>query len=79
MTVWMWIGTGVAGVLALSLVLGIAMARILGKIGEEVNELLEAEPWTSAPLSRETETLVAPRKIGSIAETHERRSHSSHT
>jgi hypothetical protein len=76
MTAWMWIGTGVAGVLALSLLLGVATARILGRIGEDVAELLESEPWTSAPLTRETERLVTAREMGSGAEPHDRRSHS---
>jgi hypothetical protein len=79
MTVWMWIGTGVAGVLALSLFLGVASARILGKIGEDVAELLESEPWTSAALTREGELLVTAREIGSSAAPHDRRSQSSHT
>jgi hypothetical protein len=79
MTVWMWIGTSVAGVLALSLFLGVGIARILGKIGEEVADLLEAEPWTSAPLTRETEVSAAAPEIGSGAGARDRRSHSSRT
>ena len=39
--------------LALSLLIGVAIARILGMIGEEIAELVEAEPWTSAPLTRD--------------------------
>jgi hypothetical protein len=78
MTVWMWIGAGVAGMLALSVLIGVAIARILGIIGAEVAELLEAEPWTSAPLTRET-VLPTAREIGSVASAHDRRSHSSRT
>jgi hypothetical protein len=79
MTLWMWIGAGLAGMLALSLLIGAAIARILGMIGEEIAELVEAEPWTSAPLTRETEVLAAAREIGSGATAHDRRSHSSRT
>jgi hypothetical protein len=62
MTVWAWIGVGVAGLLTLSLLVGLAIARVLGTVGTEVGQLLEAEGWTSAPLTRDTEGLVeAPR------------------
>ena len=50
-----WIVPGVVGLLASSLLIGIAIARILGTIGGEIADLLEAEPWASARLTRETE------------------------
>jgi len=53
-----WIVPGVVGLLASSLLIGIVIARILGTIGGEIAELLEAEPWTSARLTRETEPVV---------------------
>jgi len=53
-----WIVPGVVGLLASSLLIGIAIAKILGTIGEEIAELLEAEPWASARLTRETEPVV---------------------
>jgi hypothetical protein len=56
--IWIWIVPGVVGLLGASLLIGIAIARILGTIGEEIAELLEAEPWTSARLTRETEPVV---------------------
>jgi len=77
MTLWMWIGAGLAGMLALSLLIGVAIARILGMIGEEIAELVEAEPWTSAPLTREPEVLAAALEIGTGADVGDRRSHSS--
>ena len=77
MTVWVWIGVGLAGLLAAPLLVGLAIARILGTIGNEVAQLLEAEPWTSAPLTRETDGLPAVREIGSGAYARIRRSHSS--
>jgi hypothetical protein len=56
--VLIWIVPGVVGLLASSLLIGVAIARILGTIGEEIAELLEAEPWTSARLTRGTEPVV---------------------
>lgn len=78
MTVWVWIGVGLAGLLAASLLVGLAIARILGTIGDELAQLLEAEPWTSAPLTREGEVLAAAWEIDSDASARDRRSHSSH-
>jgi hypothetical protein len=75
----MWIETGVAAALALSLFIGVATARILGAIGEDIAELLEAEPWTSASLTRETQVLAPARDLGSGAYARGRRSQSSPT
>jgi hypothetical protein len=77
MSVLVWIGVGLAGLLALSLLIGLAIARILGAIGDEIAQLLEAERWTSAPLTRQTEALAAVGEIDSGASAHDRRSHSS--
>jgi uncharacterized membrane protein len=73
----MWIGAGVGGVLVLSLLLGVAVARILGLIGGEIADVLEAEWWTSAPLTRQTEALAAAPEISAGAAVHDRRSDSS--
>jgi len=72
MTVWMWIGAGVAGVLVLSLLIGVAVAKILGLIGQEIADVLETESWTSAPLTRQTEALAATSEIGAGAAVHDR-------
>ena len=77
MTIWLWIGVGLAGLLAVSLLLALAIARILGTIGDEIGQLLEAEPWTSAPLTRDTERSAEVPQIGSGAYVHVRRSRSS--
>jgi hypothetical protein len=53
--VMIWIVPGVVGLFASSLLIGFAIARILGTIGGEIAELLEADPWTSTQLTRETE------------------------
>jgi hypothetical protein len=54
MTVWAWIGVGVGAFLALSLLVSVGIAGVLGRIGEEIAHIQEAEPWASAPLTRET-------------------------
>jgi hypothetical protein len=77
MSVLVWIGIGLAGLLAFSMLVGLAIARILGAIGEEIAQLAEAEPWTSAPLTREGEVLADAREIDPRASAHDRRSHSS--
>jgi hypothetical protein len=43
---------GVAALLALSLVIGLAFARILGQIADDVTDLLDEEEWSAAPLTR---------------------------
>lgn len=55
MSVWGWIGVGLVAVFAISVLVGLAIARILGAIGDEVSRLLDEEPWASAPLTRENE------------------------
>jgi hypothetical protein len=77
MTAWMWIGVGLAGLLAVSLPVGLATARILGTIGDEIGQLLEAEQWRSAPLTRDTERLAEAPPIGIGAHARDRRSRSS--
>jgi hypothetical protein len=77
--VLVWIGVGLAGLLAFSLLVALAIARILGAIGDELAQLLEAERWMSAPLTREADVLAGAREIGSAANARDRRSHSSRT
>lgn len=45
----LWILAGVAGFIVVSCGVGIALAAVLGQIGRQVSELLEAESWMSAP------------------------------
>jgi hypothetical protein len=76
MTVWAWIGVGVAGLLAVSLVVGLAIAQVLGTISGEIGQLLEAEAWTLAPLTRETEPLALAPHNGSETDARDRGSRS---
>jgi len=55
MTVWLWVIVGLASFLALSIAAGFGLAAVLGSISREVSELLESEPWASAPLMRADE------------------------
>jgi hypothetical protein len=76
MNLLVWIGVGLAGLLAVSLLVALAIARILGTIGDELAQLLEADPWTSAPLTREADVSAGATEIGSAAKALDRRSHS---
>ncbi len=80
MSVFVLIGVGIAGLLALSFLVGFAMARILGTIGDDITELLEAEPWTSAPMTREMGLSAEVTEVDSAthARDPDRRSRSSH-
>lgn len=52
MTAWVWVAIGTATLIGLSLVVGLALARILGIIADAGSRLLEEELWESAPLTR---------------------------
>jgi hypothetical protein len=60
MAVWAWVLIAVGAAIALSTIVGLALARILGRIGDEVAELLELEPWASASLTRSRAKTSAP-------------------
>jgi hypothetical protein len=48
MPVWAWIEIGAASVIALSIVVSLAVAAILGSISSEVSQLLEVDSYASA-------------------------------
>jgi len=51
MNVGLWAIVAITGFLALSLAAGLALAAILGRMGDEVSQLFdESQAWTSAPL-----------------------------
>jgi len=52
MTVWGWIAVAAAALAGLSIGVGLVIARILGSISAGLNQMLEDEGWTSAPLTR---------------------------
>ena len=47
MPMWTWIVIGVGSATVASLVIGLALARVLGVIGHGVSELYESEFWLS--------------------------------
>jgi hypothetical protein len=76
MTVWGWIAAAAAAFAGLSIAVGVVIARILGSISARLNQMLEDESWTSAPLMRDTEQSEAPQ-IGFGAHAPDRHSRSS--
>jgi len=62
MSVWLWILVGVAAFFAASLLVGLFVAAILAKLGQEFSELIEFDPLESSPLTH------PPGSKGSVAE-----------
>lgn len=52
MPLWTWVGIGAVCLLALSTLVGLAVAAILGSIGREITDLLDVDSWRAAPLTR---------------------------
>src|SRR5882672_12092031 len=52
MPMWIWIAIGMGSFLGLALLVGFALARILGKIGLQIGELYEREGWATLPPTR---------------------------
>jgi hypothetical protein len=53
MSLWVWILIVSGALLAVSLLVGLGLAAILGVVSREVSGLLELEEWTDAPLMDE--------------------------
>jgi hypothetical protein len=49
MSVWLWIFVGVAGFFAASLLVGLFVAAILAKLGQEFSGLIEFDPLELSP------------------------------
>jgi hypothetical protein len=64
MSVWAWLAIGIGAFFGVALALGLAIARILGRISHDVTDLLEAEAWSAAPLTR---ALEAPPEVPTTA------------
>jgi hypothetical protein len=55
MTVWGWIAVTAGALIGLSIVISLVIARILGSISSGLNQMLDDESWTLAPLTRAIE------------------------
>jgi hypothetical protein len=53
MSTWAWVGVGFGAFFLISVLLSLALAAILGRIGREASELFESVQWAQAPLTRE--------------------------
>ena len=49
---WFWIMIGVGSFLVLSLLISLALGRILGTIGREISALYEMDDWALLPPTR---------------------------
>ena len=49
---WSWIMIGVGSFLVLSLLIALALGRILGTIGREISALYEMDDWAMLPPTR---------------------------
>jgi hypothetical protein len=64
MSIWTWLAIGTTASIAVPIVVGLGLSRILGQISHEVTELLETEEWVGAPLTR---ALEDPRAMSASA------------
>jgi len=52
MPMWVWIVIGVGSFLGLSLLVGFAVAAILGTIGRQISEIQQTDDWAMLPPTR---------------------------
>jgi hypothetical protein len=52
MPMWFWVAIGVGSFLAAAVLVGLAVARILGTIASKISELQETDDWAMLPPSR---------------------------
>lgn len=52
MAIWAWIAIGATALCVISVLVGLAIARILGEITRQASDLLDEQTWASAPLTR---------------------------
>ena len=55
MSTWWWVIVGTGLLFALSVMVGLAIAAVLGRVGREISELFEIDHWASAPLARDAD------------------------
>jgi hypothetical protein len=73
MNVWAVVSIAFGAFFVMSVLIGIALARILAHIAAEASALLEDESWLSAPLSRAARSVadeeLEPRRAGAVRRT----------
>jgi hypothetical protein len=69
MPMWFWIMIGVGSFLGLSLLIGLAVARILGTIGREISGLYEMDDWAMLPPTRAARDVKEDHPEGVEAES----------
>jgi hypothetical protein len=55
MSILVWLAVGMGVLIVLPIVLGLTLGRILRQMAREVTNMLEAEEWSAAPLTRALE------------------------
>ena len=67
---WLWIGIGLGAFFAVSVLVGVALAAMLGTISHGVTEmhegLLEDEAWASAPPTRRGRRSPGRRRLDEV-------------
>ena len=66
MPMWVWVLIGVGSFLCLSLLVGVALGRVLGQISEL---LYEPEDWSTMPIARDVDQQPRSPADGEIGRT----------
>jgi hypothetical protein len=61
MPMWVWVAIGLGSFLGLSVLGGIAMARIVTAIGRQLSEMYETEVWARVPPTRAWRAIQGPQ------------------
>lgn len=69
MAIWTWSLVAAGALLTTSVVVGFAVARVLGEIASVVTTLLDGEDWSAAPLTRALVEDATPVLFPGIAES----------
>jgi hypothetical protein len=67
MSVWAWIGVGLATAVGMSVLVGLAVANILAVIASEASALFEGDVWAGAAPSRAVRPLTRDPQARRIA------------
>jgi hypothetical protein len=62
MPMWVWIVIGVGSFLGVSLLVGFALAAILGTIGRQISQLHETDDWAMLPPTRASKEVMEQQR-----------------